>query len=144
MSCKSALFLTAAALAVSACNKQDRTNVAVAANHAYEDTKAAAQRTWDDVKAATWDRREDFKASARELGTKMDAQLQDLRTRYANSQANASRQAAMEKLKSSEADYHQKLDALGTATADTWESAKQEAKRAWEKLEAAYQDARSK
>jgi hypothetical protein len=49
----------------------------------------------------------------------------------------------MEELKNSESNYNEKLAALGTATADTWDSAKQNVISAWDKLQAAYDKARA-
>jgi hypothetical protein len=49
----------------------------------------------------------------------------------------------MEELKNAEADYKEKLKALGNATADTWESAKQNVILAWRRLQAAYYKARA-
>lgn len=140
----SAFALGAAGLfAFSACNKQDQQKVTSAATSAYEDTKAAMSRTWDSLRAHTWDKRDDFTAQAKAMSSKMDEQIRSLRTDYSEAKASASRKAAMDELKSSEADYHQKLDALGNATADTWESAKQNVILAWDKMQAAYYKARA-
>ena len=47
----------------------------------------------------------------------------------------------MEELKNAQADYKEKLAALGSATASTWESAKNNVIAAWDRLEAAYRKA---
>jgi len=73
----------------------------------------------------------------------MDSKLSELRATYSEAKASASRKAAMEALKNSESDYNEKLAALGIATADTWDSAKQNAISAWDKLQAAYDKARA-
>ena len=49
----------------------------------------------------------------------------------------------MAELKNSEADYKEKLAALGTASADTWDSAKQNVILAWDRLEVSYRKARA-
>jgi hypothetical protein len=141
-------FLFGAGLAVgigffAACTKQDQQRVSDAATRAYEDTKAAAARTWDSIKANTWDKRDDFTAKAKAMTAKMDEQVRALQAERSDAKASASRKAAMEELRNSEADYHRKLEALGTATADTWESAKQNVILAWDKLQAAYYKART-
>ena len=64
--------------------------------------------------------------------------MSELRANYSDATASASRKAAMAELKDSEADYKAKLDALGTATADTWDSAKQNVIASWDKLQASY------
>ena len=57
--------------------------------------------------------------------------------------ASASRKAAMAEIKDSEAAYKGKIEALGTATADTWDSAKQNVISAWDHLQASYYKARA-
>ena len=49
----------------------------------------------------------------------------------------------MTELKSSEADYKQKLHAMGNATAATWDSAKQNVIAAWDRVQASYLKARA-
>jgi hypothetical protein len=49
----------------------------------------------------------------------------------------------MAELKSNEADYKSKLDALGHASAATWDSAKQNVIASWDKLQASYYKARA-
>jgi hypothetical protein len=137
------LALGAICLSDTSCTKQDQAKVTAAANSAYDETKAAMARTWDKVKANTWDKRDEFAASAKSLGAKMEDQVRDLRTQYENSSAEAKRKAAMEDLKKSQADYRQKVDALGTATAETWDAAKKNVIEAWDKLQARYAQAKA-
>ena len=70
-----------------------------------------------------------------------------MRTGYtvqgSDAKASASRKAAMEELKKSEADYKTKVSALGDATEATWDSAKQNAIASWDRLQAAYYKARA-
>jgi hypothetical protein len=47
----------------------------------------------------------------------------------------------MNELKDADADYKQKLAALGSATAATWDSAKASVIASWDKLEASYRKA---
>jgi hypothetical protein len=139
-----ALALSVVGLAtITACNKQDQNKVTNAATSAYEDTKDAMARGWDKVKASTWDKRDDFTANAKAMTSKMDEQVQSLRTSYSEAKASATRKAAMEQLKNDEADYKQKVSALGSASADTWDSAKQNVILAWDKLQASYYKARA-
>jgi hypothetical protein len=49
----------------------------------------------------------------------------------------------MDELKNSEADYKAKLEALGTATGDTWAAAKNNVVLAWDRLQASYHKARA-
>ena len=99
------------------------------------------EQQWDKLKTATFDKRGDVEAQARAMAAEMDAQAAKLRANFSEAKASASRKAAMEELKNAEADYKQKLAALGDASADTWESAKHNTIAAWERLEAAYRKA---
>ena len=49
----------------------------------------------------------------------------------------------MEELRNADADFKAKLDALGTASADTWTATRDKAVAAWDRLQAAYAKART-
>ena len=139
-----ALFAASfAVLAFTGCSKHDRNEAGEKVKDAYQDTKTAVSNGWDNVKSYTFEKRNDFTASAKAMTSKMDSQLSELRANYSEANASASRKAAMAELKDSEADYKAKLDALGTATADTWDAAKQNVIASWDKLQAAYYKARA-
>jgi hypothetical protein len=110
---------------------------------AYNSTKDALSNAWDSVKGATFEKRDEFAASAKAMSAEMDAKVSKVKADYSDAQASASRKAAMEELKNSEADYKAKVSALGDATAATWESAKQNTIAAWDKLQASYYKARA-
>ncbi|HTO04661.1 MAG TPA: hypothetical protein VL069_13205 [Opitutus sp.] len=135
-----ATVLTAGAVG---CSKQDRADASATAQDAYANTKNAMSNAWDSAKSFSFERRDEFTASAKSLSARMEAQLSELRADYSEAKASASRKAAMTELKNSEADYKEKLDALGNATAATWDSAKQNVIAAWDKLQASYQKARA-
>jgi hypothetical protein len=132
-----------AALAFVGCSKQDTDQATDKAKAAYQDTKDAAVDAWNDVKSYTFEKHDDFTAEAKARMAKIEAQESDLRANYSDGQATASRKAAMEELKNSDADYKVKVDALATATADTWDSAKQNVVSSWDHLKAAYDKARA-
>jgi hypothetical protein len=125
------------------CTKTDHADARADVKDAYGDTKAAASRTWDKIKDYSYDKRSDFSKEAKAVASEMDANISRLRTEYSEAKASASRKAAMAELKDSEADYHQKLDALGNASADTWDSATKNVVLAWDKMQAAYYKARA-
>jgi hypothetical protein len=137
------LAASLSALAFTGCSKHDRDNVSDKAKDAYQDTKDAMSNGWDNVKSYTFDKRDDFTASAKAMNAKMEAQIAEVRANYSEANASASRKAAMEELKNSEADYKEKLNALGNATADTWDSAKQNVIASWDKMKASYDKARA-
>jgi len=140
------LATVAAAFAVAAlggCSKNDQADASATVKSAYADTKAAAKDAWADVKTFAFDQRDKFTANANALSSKIDAQVAEARANYSEDKASASRKAAMAELKNSEADYKAKVDALGHATADTWDSAKQNTIAAWDRLQADYDKARA-
>ena len=110
---------------------------------AYHTSKDALSNAWDKVKGATFEKRDEFAANAKALAAEMDAKVSKVKADYSDAQANASRKAAMEELKNSEADYRAKVSALGDATAATWDSAKNNVIAAWDKLQASYYKARA-
>jgi hypothetical protein len=139
-------------LAASGCSKDERaqatakTNDVLAttgdkAKELYSDSKAAMSKAWDSVKSYGYEKRAEFAATSKVVAAEMEAQAAKVRAEYSDAKASASRKAAMAELKSSEADYKQKLDALGSATADTWESAKNNVIASWNRFEAALRKA---
>ena len=137
------LAASLSAIVLSGCSKQDNEKVGDKVKDAYQDTKTAVANAWGDVKSYTFEKRSDFSASAKAMTSKIDAQISEMRANYSDAKASASRKAAMAELKDSEADYKSKLDALGTATADTWDSAKQNVIASWDKLQASYDKAKA-
>ena len=125
----------------SGCTREERADAGAKAKEMYADSIAALSRGWDKFKSATFDKRGDVEAHAKALAAEMEAQASKLRANFSEAKASASRKAAMEELKNAEADYKQKLAALGSATASTWESAKDNVIAAWHRLEAAYRKA---
>ena len=141
----SSLILAAglAALTFNACSKQDRDHVADKTKDAYADTKAAVSNSWNDLKNYSYDKRSDFSKEVAAQQADFDAGVSKLRAEYSEAQASASRKAAMNELKDAEANYKEKLAALGNASADTWGAARDNVILAWDKLQAAYKNARA-
>jgi len=125
------------------CAKSERKELGDSVKETYQDTKAAMANAWEDVKDYGYEKRDDFRASAKSLEADLDVKVSQLRANYSEAQASASRKAAMEELKNAESDCKEKSRALGTATADTWDSAKKNAQLAWDRLQAAYYKARA-
>ncbi len=128
---------------LSGCNKNDRSDAGAKAGVIVTDTKEAMSHGWDNVKSFTFEKRDDFRANGKVISSKWDAQMSELRANYSEAKASASRKSAMAELKDSETDYKEKLAALGTATADTWDSAKQNVVSSWDHLQASYYKARA-
>jgi hypothetical protein len=132
-----------AAFLFGGCNKQERADASATVKEAARDTQDALANAWGDVKDFTYEKRNDFNAKAKSLASQAEVQMSELRANYSEAQASASRRAAMEQLKNDEADYKAKLDALGNASGDTWEAAKNNVILAWDKLQASYRKARA-
>lgn len=130
-------------LAFTACTKADRQTMADKSKDAYQDTKAAVVQGWDNLKSYTFDKRDAFTAEVKLKQAQLDSQLSELRANYAEDKASASRKAAMSELRSSEVDYQEKFAALGTATADTWDAARDNVVAAWDRLQVSYAKARA-
>jgi hypothetical protein len=135
--------LGAAALVFTGCNKKDRADATATVKEAARDTKEAVVDAWGEVKSFTYEKRDDFNNRAKALSAQAEAQMSEIRANYSEAQATASRRAAMDELKNSEADYKEKLAALGNASADTWDAAKNNVILAWDKLQASYRKARA-
>ena len=139
-----AAFITGlATFGFTGCNKSDRADASAKTGEMMDDTKEAVGHGWDNVKSFTFEKRDDFRAHAKAMTSKMDARLSELHANYSEAKASASRKAAMMEIKDSESAYKEKIETLGTATADTWDSAKQNAISAWDHLEASYYKARA-
>jgi hypothetical protein len=137
------IVLFAAALIVAGCNKHDRADASASVQSVARDTQAALAGAWDDVKNFTYDKRNDFTSKAKTMEAQAEVQVSQVRANYSEAKASASRKAAMEELKNSEADYKAKLEALGHASADTWDAAKNNVVLAWDRLQASIRKASS-
>lgn len=131
------------ALALAGCSKSERAEAQAGIKDAYQESKAAVADAWSDLKTYSFEKRTEFTAHTQAMAAKLDAEVSALQAGDAAKKASASRQAAMAELKDARADLSTKLDALGSATADTWASAKAAVIAAWERTEAAYRKARA-
>ena len=153
----SALALLAtglAVLALAACSKGTDEKIADKTKEVYQDTKAAVKEAahdtsaamakgWANLKSFTFEKRGDFAAEVKAKQTAFEAEVSKLRADYSDAKASASRKAAMNDLKDSETNYKEKLAAMGTATAATWDSARDNIAAAWDRMEASYAKARA-
>jgi len=132
-----------ALVAFAACSPEKRETIADKSKAAYQDTKATVVKGWDNVKDFTFEKRADFSLQLKARQTDFEAGVSKLRADYSEAQASASRKAAMQELKDSEADYHEKFAALGNATADTWTAGRDNVVASWDRLQASYAKARA-
>jgi len=137
------LAIGLAALALTACSKSSRDEAADKTKEAYQDTKAAVSHGWNNVKDYTFDKKSDFSKWADAQQKEFEADASKLKASYSEAEASASRKAAMNELKDSEANYKEKLSALGHASAETWDAARDNVAAAWDRLQASYAKARA-
>ncbi|HYC72044.1 MAG TPA: hypothetical protein VEB66_12600 [Opitutaceae bacterium] len=148
------LTLLIAGALVTGCTREDRadakdqtrdamSDARNASANAYNQAKATSSEAWKDFKDATYEAKSDFDRHARAMQREFESQMSKLKAEYSEAQATASRKAAMDELKNADANYRQKLDALGNATADTWHAARDDVVHAWDRLQAAYAKARA-
>lgn len=137
--------ITAATVSLVTIGCSDRSNDKAAdkIENAYETSKDAVADTWDGIKGYTYEKSDDFKDRAEAMSSDFDAKIEKLKADTADAKASASRSAAWEELKNSRADLDDKLEALGDASADTWESAKANVVAAAKRVEAAYDKAKA-
>lgn len=133
-------LLTAATVSLIAIGCSDRSRDKSADNieNAYLTSKDAVADTWSSIKGYTFEKSDDFKDRARAMSSDLDAKIERLKADTADAKASASRSTAWEELKNARADLDDKLEALGDASADTWESAKANVIAAANRVEAAY------
>ena len=142
-------------VAFTGCNKQN--DLAQSTTPAYEPARVSdlpmsgapmtdapfTSAEWNQLRGASYEAKADFDRQLKAMNSTLEARVSELRSEYNEAQASASRKAAMDELKNSEADFKQKMSAVGRATKDTWNSAKSDAAASWDRLQAAYDRARA-
>lgn len=136
------LVAAMAVLAFAACSRQDRAENTTPATDTPPGVAAPAG-SLSDPKSSTFEQRDVLAATLRAQRDALEASLSQLRADYSEAQASESRRAAMNDLKNAELDYQEKLAALGTATADTWDAARDNVIASWDRLQASYARARA-
>ncbi len=113
------------------CSKPDEATVAV--DQTKTDTKAVADNvgktaadTWSSVKDFGFEKRTEFSAGIGRMAGQLDDKERD------------SKSASKADYDAARADLQSKLDDLNSATAATWNDAKQKTSDSWERLQAAY------
>ena len=138
------LLTTLVLIITGGCSRHDRRSLSERAGDAYESTMHSLDHTWDQVRSYSYDKRDTVVRDFSSASARTDAQIDRLQAEFAQGRANASGRAALDDLKSADADFHGKLDALSRASADGWNAAKEQAIASWHRLEAAYDRASNK
>jgi hypothetical protein len=95
------------------------------------------------LKSFTFEQRADFSVLVKSLGAKSDAAVTGLNANYNEMQASRARRAAMEAVRTAQADFKDKIAALDTVAVETWENTKSNIVTSWENLKGAMQRART-
>jgi dsDNA-specific endonuclease/ATPase MutS2 len=130
-------------LSMSACSKGDRDTISGEAKDAYKDASAKVSEGWEKLKSFTYEQRDSFVDEFNSKQEQAEAELSKLKAEYSESKASASRKAAMEDVKSSDVKFKEKLSAIGRASADTWDAARDDVIAAWDELQASIARARA-
>ena len=100
------------------------------------DIKDDAVATWNRIKDVTYDKRSDFTTGINNATQKMDDKVAELKTKF--TPETPERAKAQKDYDEARAELKAKLTDLGNATADTWADAKAQVSKAWDKVEASY------
>lgn len=152
-------LLTIAAVALTGCGRQDtaskssESSAQPAGSAAGSGTRASTSATnaastspvsenWTELRTYTYDRRGEFNSSLNAMSAKVDAEVSQLRAENSGAKASESRRAAMDEIQSAKSDFDGKAAALGRASEDTWNQARDELSASWDRLQAALKKAR--
>jgi hypothetical protein len=83
-----------------------------------------------------FERRDEFAVQFKAMHSEFAAQLREYQA--ANPKASDGQNSAMSEVLSAEADFKNKLDAVSTADANSWNTARDNVTAAWERLQAAF------
>lgn len=126
-----------AAVLLSACSRTDNTDTTTTSATTPESTAqarmdsamASATESWDNLKDYSYDRRAEFEVKAQAMAARLDQQATT-----ATGEASRELAEARDELRTAASE-------LSNATAETWESSKERVGRAWQKAEAAFENA---
>lgn len=153
-------LLAAAAIVLSGCGRQDtarksgESSAQPAGSAAGSGTRASTSATnaastspatesWTELRTYSYDRRGEFNSSLNAMSARVDAEISSMKADASGAKASQSRQDAMKEVESAKSDFDGKAAALGRASKDTWDQARDELAAAWDRLQAALQKARS-
>lgn len=91
----------------------------------------------DALEDYSFDRQDEFASQFRAMLAEMDAQVSEFLESHPEEQAEGATRTAIQELKSAQTDFKKKLEAAGTAGAETWNTARSSVTAAWDRLETA-------
>jgi hypothetical protein len=139
-----------AAILQPACSKNDSTSQAVestktAAKDIATAVKDTAVDTWDNIKDYTYEKRADFAEHIDRMAAKRDAEVAELNAKVTGlpDTAAKARDQANKDFADARAYLKTQTEHVRTATADTWDDAKEKTAEAWKRVQAAYEKVKS-
>ena len=112
------------------------------ASSASSDVPAMPPAVHDSLTSYPFEKREEFARQFNAMQAEFEAKMTELKQGYNASKAGDAGRAAMEALTTAESDFKKKISALGSATTDTWETARNNVTEAWTRLQATYERAK--
>ncbi|HUG12469.1 MAG TPA: hypothetical protein VMM36_15735 [Opitutaceae bacterium] len=85
-----------------------------------------------------FDRRDEFAVQFKAMHSEFAAQLREYEAKNPDSNASDRQKAAMAEVMIAEGDFKHKLDAVSTADANSWNTARDTVTASWERLQAAF------
>lgn len=96
-----------------------------------------------DLRSAPYEQREEFITAVKDAVTRLDARIAEANARQAGQAPSEARARAQEDLKSARIDLDGRIGALATASAETWDSVRDQALSALSRAQAAYETLQS-
>lgn len=91
----------------------------------------------NDLRSAPYEQREEFITAVNDAVTRLDARIAEANARHSGQPGSEARARAQEDLKSARADLDAKISAFATASAETWNSVRDQALSALSRVQAA-------
>jgi hypothetical protein len=92
----------------------------------------------DALTSYNFERRSEFTSQFNAMYSEFTAQLREYEAKNPPANATGETKAAVAEVKSAETDFKSKLDALATADAGSWNTARDNVVASWERLQAAF------
>lgn len=156
---KLATLLTAVAIALTGCGRQDTARSsgesaaqpagAAAGSGTRVSTSATnvASRSpsdhWAELRTYSYDRRGEFNSALNAMSAKVDAEIATLQSKSTAASNADNKLAALREVREAKSEFDGKAAALGRANEARWDAARDEVAQAWDRLQEALRKARA-
>lgn len=104
---------------------------------------ATPSDSWNELSTYTYERRGEFNSSLNAMSAKVDAEIATLKSKTTSGGNADNKQEALKEVQEAKADFDGKAAALGRASQQQWNEARDEVAQSWQRLQSALQRARS-